>query len=191
MRLRNIMILFDKPEPPRSKSYLRCYFHKIEKRSVCGCTKKIKGKKGARGNPESLLFLSNDPVPVSRESGWSNVEPLFATALINSARYLWAQKTPWYFRIEMEQWWWRRRRRKEEDGEQQQGGEEEKRGKRDHKKTPLIIPTSAKVIAQVIYAWWINAQPTAQVNIVTDLNIEKKNKTKSAQYTKTNQHQIN
>lgn len=30
------------------------------------------------------------------------------------------------------------------------------------------------MIAQVIYAWWINAQPTAQVNIVTDIQLKKK-----------------
>lgn len=30
------------------------------------------------------------------------------------------------------------------------------------------------MIAQVIYAWWINAQPTAQVNIVTDIQLKKR-----------------
>jgi len=62
-----------------------------------------------------------------RKRGWSNVEPLFGTALINSARYLWAQKRPRWFRMEMEQWWWktRRRRRRKEKGEQQQGAEKD------------------------------------------------------------------
>lgn len=43
-----------------------------------------------------------------------------------------------------------------------------------NKKHLSTISTSAEVIAQVIYAWWINAQPTAQVNIVTDIQLKKK-----------------
>lgn len=39
-----------------------------------------------------------------------------------------------------------------------------------------IIYPSADVIAQVIYARWINAQPTAQVNIVIDIQLKEKKK---------------
>lgn len=58
-------------------------------------------------------------------------------------------------------------------------GKQRKRDNRDctpvkEKKHLSTISTSAEVIAQVIFTWWINAQPTAQVNIVTDIQLQKK-----------------
>lgn len=114
VRLRNIMILSDKLKQLLSKSLFMMLHIFIWKG-------KQENKARGGGKPATLLFLPDDPVAVLRERrGRSNVEPLFATALINSGRYLRAHKRLCYFRMEVEQWWWRRRR-----GGGQQGGEEE------------------------------------------------------------------
>lgn len=132
--------------------------------------------KGKRKMSNSAFFFSDDPFAVRRERGWSNVELLFAAALINSARYLWAQKRPSYFRVEMEQWGRRRRKGKGDNNKKVRRRKREsrlysckKQKINDRQEQLSIICISAEVIAQVIYVCWINARPTAQVNIVTDI----------------------
>lgn len=181
VRLRNIMILSDKLKQLLSKSLfmmLHIFIWKGKQEN------KARGgqKGGGSGKPATLLFLPDDAFAALRERrGRSNVEPLFATALINSARYLRAQERLCYFRMEVEQWWWRRRRRREKkEGAttRRWGGSERglteililqnNKGGGSRKRNPIaIISASAEVIGRVIYACWINAQRAASVNVVT------------------------